>query len=78
MAKKPTNTNEIKMAFEDVDPSDFRRRLGRLLNKDITDVEMSQLINGLIQVGPVRARIIEKASRGKVGASVLRPDIFRR
>jgi DNA-binding transcriptional regulator YdaS (Cro superfamily) len=79
MSTKPNNSNEIKAAFGEVERGDFKRRFLLLLGKkEVKEVTISQIFNGLILVSPKRAKIIEKATRGKVRASVLRPDIFRR
>lgn len=77
MYKKPTNQNEIKAAFLGVDRKLFHAKLNALLGNKLTDVSISQIVNGDIVVGAVRAAMIELATDGKVKASTMRPDIFK-
>lgn len=64
--------SRVKKAFQGVDIKKLARFLGS------TDNTLSQIVNGLIVVSPLRALQIEELTGGKVKAKVLRPDVFSR
>lgn len=70
MAKITIDKNKIKSAFAGVD----RERLAKKIKSSRNTID--QVATGLLVVSASRARAIEKATSGKVSASVLRPDIF--
>lgn len=60
----------IRNEFKNVD----RELLSRELQTSMGYIH--QLIGGFVPIGAKRAKQIEKITRGRVRAAVLRPDIF--
>lgn len=70
MAKTTIDKTKIKAAFCGVD----RDLLAKQLKSSRNTID--QIAAGLLLVSAIRAIAIEKATNGKILASVLRPDIF--
>lgn len=70
-SKLPENKRKpLKKAFKEID----RYQLAMQLNSSVRYID--QVANGLNLVSPRRALIIEELTKGKLKASLLRPDIF--
>jgi DNA-binding transcriptional regulator YdaS (Cro superfamily) len=70
MSKASINKIKIKSAFSGIDRAQLAKKIKSSRNT------IDQVATGLLIVSAARARDIEKATAGKVPASVLRPDIF--
>ncbi len=64
------NSVLVRNSFRDVD----KKKLSAALNSTLNTI--AQIAGGHLRVSPERAKEIERATQGKVHASVLRPDVF--
>jgi DNA-binding transcriptional regulator YdaS (Cro superfamily) len=71
LTKKQITT--IRQAFKDIDREKLAKKI--VATKDRNTID--QIATGLFSVSPKRAMAIEQATKGKVTAAMLRPDIFK-
>lgn len=64
----------IRKAFSGIDRAELAKKLIPSKNRNLID----QIASGHKVVSPQRALKIEKFTSGRIPASVMRPDIFRR
>jgi deoxyribodipyrimidine photolyase-like uncharacterized protein len=66
----PKHQQIVRAEFLNVDREELRKGL------NTTKGFIRQVVGGFIQISPVKAKQIERITKGRVRAYILRPDIF--